>query len=70
MQNDYNDDELIDVRLSRKKYELMKQMIEREEAFNWIRRTLSASVIWIIAGGLVSLFLLWEKFQHLIVGNK
>lgn len=61
-----DEDEIINVRLPRKDYELMRKMIQREHVFSWLERTFKASAIWVIAGGILSVILLWDKLVGMI----
>lgn len=70
MENDVNEqDILVTVKLPRKDYELMRKMIEREEAFTWLSSMIRASLIWVIAGGVLSVFLLWDQIHNLVMGK-
>jgi hypothetical protein len=69
-EDDFVQDELINVKLPRSKYEVLRKMIEREETWNWLQRWLANNWIFIIGGGLLSLIILWEKVQHFVMGSK
>lgn len=70
MNEDFKNDELIEIKLPRSDYEVLKAMIEREQAFNWLKRSVKASAIWIVGGGAVTFLLLYEKINVLLHGVK
>lgn len=61
--DDFNKDELINIKLPRKQYELLKTMIEREEAYGWFTNTLKSSWLWIVGGGVLTLIMLYDRFH-------
>jgi hypothetical protein len=63
---DNKNDEIINVKLPRAKYDLLRKMLEREEAMGWFGRTIRTHWVWAIGGGLVTLFLLWNHIQALL----
>jgi len=60
---DFKDDELINIKLPRSQYELLKTMIKREEANLWLTNALKNSWIWIVGGGVLTIWLLFDKFN-------
>lgn len=68
MIEDGNEDEVINVRLPRSEAKLLKAMIKREEAFSWLSNSLRNSFVWVIAGGLLSVLLFWEKIKSFTMG--
>jgi hypothetical protein len=60
---DFKDDELIVIKLPRKKYEILNNMIEREQAYNWFTSALKSSWLWIVGGGILSIILLYDRFH-------
>jgi len=65
-QEDFKDDELIDVQLPRSQYKILKEVIQREEAYNWFYRMIVTNWIFIVAGGVLTVLLLFEKLQSFI----
>lgn len=65
-QEDFKDDELIDVQLPRPQYKILKEVIQREEAYNWFYRMIVTNWIFIVAGGVLTVLLLFEKLQSFI----
>lgn len=59
--DDFKDDELITIKLPRKDYEMLKTMIKREEASQWFINSLKHSWVWVVGGGILTLFLLWDR---------
>ena len=66
LQEDFKDDELIDVQLPRSQYKILKEVIQREEAYNWFYRMIVTNWIFIVAGGVLTVLLLFEKLQSFI----
>jgi len=66
--SDNTDDELITVQLPRSEYRVMRQIIKERETYDNFRIKLQSNWIWFVAGGLLTLFALWEKFHSLIAG--
>lgn len=65
-QEDFKDDELIDVQLPRSQYKILKEVIQREEAYHWFYRMIVTNWIFIVAGGVLTVLLLFEKLQSFI----
>ena len=65
-QEDFKDDELIDVQLPRSQYKILKEVIQREEAYNWFYRMIVTNWIFIVAGCVLTVLLLFEKLQSFI----
>lgn len=63
---DFKQDELINVKLPRRRYELLNAMIAREEAMSWLDVKWRTHWVWVIGGGLVTLFVLWDKVQAFV----
>lgn len=59
--SDYSEDELIDVELPRAEYKILKDVIQREEAYNWFYKWITGNWIFIVGGGILTLILLYEK---------
>ncbi len=62
------DDELVLVRVPRSQAKTLRRIIQREEAYDLFTTKLKTNWIWIVGGGLVTLFVLYEKFNTLIAG--
>lgn len=67
---DFKDDELINVKMPRGKYKRLMKMIEREEGYDWLTLTLSTSWIWVVGGGVLTIWLLYDKLQSVLNGVK
>lgn len=61
--DDFKNDELINIKLPRKEYEVLKTMIEREQTYTRLTNSLKSSWIWIVGGGALTLFLLWDRIH-------
>lgn len=68
-ENDFDDDELIQIELPRKEYNTLKKMIEREVAYNWFISKLKNNSIFVIGGGIVTLFLLYDRLVPYLQGT-
>ena len=60
---DTKDDEVIEVKLPRKDYIVMREMIEERQAMNGLRKWLTTKVFW-FAGGLLTVLGLFEAFRR------
>lgn len=63
--DDFRKDELINIKLPREQYELLKAMIEREQAYTWLTNTLKNNWIWLVGSGILTIWLLYDKV-HLL----
>lgn len=63
-------DEIVNVRLPRKEYELLRTIIDREETYRNVTTILKTHWIWVVGGGALALYMLWEKFNVFIAGVK
>jgi hypothetical protein len=66
---DFKEDELINIKLPRSQYELLKVMIKREQAYNWFTNWMRNNVLWVIGGGILTFLLLYDKIQLYIYGT-
>ena len=68
MADDLNrDDEIIDVKLPRKDYEIMRDMIRKQEALGWLGQYLR-NVVLVGIGGFISLFIFWDTIKTFFQG--
>lgn len=68
MADDLNrDDEIIDVKLPRKDYEIMRDMIRKQEALGWLGQYFR-NVILVAIGGVISLFMFWDTIKAFFTG--
>lgn len=67
--DDFKQDELINVKLPRGDLEIVRKVIEREKAYNWLTITLKSSWIWVVAGGAIAMLTLSDKFITLFTGK-
>lgn len=59
-------DELVDVRLPRKEYEKLREILMREQAYSVLTNKLRSWWVFAVAGGLVALVTFWDKFSSLV----
>lgn len=67
------DDEIVEVKLPRGDYEVLRDVLEREKTYSYISRRLKSTWVWVVAGGILSLFALWNLIfdgQILLKGFK
>lgn len=65
-EEDYKQDELVTVKLPRSDLEIIRNVIEREKAYNWITKTLKSTSVWVVAGGVLACIALWDKLLILL----
>lgn len=58
--NDYDQYDLIDVKLPRKDLKRLEQMIKREESMDWLINWIRNGLVFVIGGGLLVMFALWD----------
>lgn len=66
--DDNRDDEIINVQLPRSEYKVMREIIQERETYNNLVLKLKTNWIWFIAGGLLTLFALWDRFHEFLIG--
>lgn len=59
-------DELVDVRLPRKEYEKLREILMREQAYSVLTNKVRSWWVFAVAGGLIALVTFWEKFSSLV----
>ena len=57
--NDYDQYDLIDVKLPRKDLKRLEQMIKREESMDWLINWIRNGLVFVVGGGLLLIFGLW-----------
>lgn len=62
-EHDTKDDEIIEVKLPRKEYKIMREMIEERQAMNGLRKWLTTKVFW-FAGGIMAVLGVFEAFRR------
>lgn len=60
---DNKDDEIINVKLPRKDYETVRQIIRERQAMGFIKSWLTTSWVWVVAGGVLTVWALWDKIK-------
>lgn len=65
---DNSEDEIIDIRLPRSEYKILREMIRREETYSYLGKKLSSLWVWAVAGGILTVLALWDSIQT-FVGN-
>jgi hypothetical protein len=63
IEDDFKDDEVINIKLPRAQYEVLKQMIRREQAYGWFASALKSYWLWVVGSGILTLLLLYDRMQ-------
>lgn len=61
--SDNDQDEIINIRLPRKDYETMRQLIAERQTMGHVKAIVTSSWVWVVAGGLLAVFALWDKIK-------
>lgn len=56
-------DELVDVRLPRKDYDMLRSILERENAYSWLTSRLRSWWVFAVAGGIITLISFWDTVK-------
>lgn len=67
--DDFKNDELIEVKLSRDQYQVLKEMIKRDQAYDWLTKKLKSNWLFVVGGGALTLWALYDKFQTALFGT-
>ena len=62
-----DDDEVVNVTLSRRDYEVMREIIDRQKSLNWVGKYVR-NVLFVFAGGILTLIMFGEQKKKLLVG--
>lgn len=65
-EDDFKDDELINVKLPRKDFLLMTKIIAERRAYNTFTDALKNNWIFVVGAGLLALWGLWDQIHSLI----
>ena len=60
------DDEIVDVRLPLREYRALREILEREQAYSWLKRTIRSWWVFAIAGGVITLLTFWDKLTQIV----
>lgn len=69
MEDEYlnRDDEIIDVKLPRKDYEIMREMIRKQAALGWLGQYVR-NILLVAIGGFITLFTFWDSIKLFVTG--
>lgn len=67
---DNTEDEIIIVHIPRKDYKILREMIERERSYSWLKNYLRSLWVWAFIGGLMTLFAFSDRLTQFIQGVK
>lgn len=62
-----NDEELITIELRKDELELFKKIMAREAAWNYFESKIKSTWIWVVAGGILTVWALWDKIMKVTV---
>lgn len=65
---DNTDDEIITVNIPRKDYKILREMIDRERTYSWVKNYLRSLWVWGFVGGLLALSTFSDKIFNAIRG--
>ncbi len=60
-EEDYKDEELVTVKLPRKDYQILKEVLKREEVYGWVAVKIKSFWVWAVAGGILTVWALFDK---------
>lgn len=63
-------DEIVVVKLPRSEYETLRTLIQERETYKNIGQMVKTHWIWVVGGGALTLYTLWDKIHMLFVGVK
>lgn len=63
-------DEIVTVRLPRSEYETLRALIQERETYRNVATMVKTHWIWIVGGGALALYTLWDKLHVLTLGVK
>lgn len=64
--SDNKNDEIINVKLPRSQYDILREVIRREEAYNYWTARIKSSWVFVVGGGILTIFLLWDKIHDYV----
>ncbi len=65
-ESDFRGNELITVQLPRKDFQRLEKILAREEAMSWWVSTVQSWWFFAFAGGILSVWALWDKIKEAI----
>ena len=63
---DNYDDQIINVKMPRKDYEIMRQLIRERHTMNNVTAVLKNTYIWIVASGILALYAGWAQIRAVL----
>lgn len=64
----FEDNEVVTIKLPRKDYLIMKQLIQERQTMNSITAAIKSSAIWVVVGGALTCWYLWDKVRISLFG--
>lgn len=69
MEGDNTEDEVVEVRLPRSQYKVLRHMIEREEAFGFFKKWIYTNWIYIVGTLMLSGIYFYDQIHNFIIGK-
>jgi len=66
---DYEQDEIITVKLSRKEFDIVRKIIAREQAAGWFDGWIKNHWVWIVGGGILTFLYIGDQIKSLFNGT-
>jgi hypothetical protein len=63
-------DEIVNVRLPRSEYEILRTLIQERETYRNVITTFKTHWIWAVGGGFLTLYTFWDKIHVIFAGVK
>jgi hypothetical protein len=60
---DFKNEELINIKLPRSQYDILKKMLREREAYTTLSTQVKNSWIWIVGSGVLAFMLLYDRFH-------
>lgn len=67
MEENHND-EIINVRLPRKDYEIIRKVIERERTYSWLGAWFRSGWVWAVVGTSILVMTAYEQTKRIFLG--
>lgn len=67
--DDFKQDEIIDVKLPRKDYQLLKKILEEREAKNWLTAKIASWWVFGLGAGALVLWQIWNELSSILNGT-
>lgn len=66
---DFKQDELIEIKLPRKEYLMLREMLQERSAYSWLTNKLKSLWIFAVAAGVLTIWALGDKIKSINLGG-